>query len=90
MSQYKKDNFNRIWNKESSNSRDKLKAKVKQRGLKPTEKNCFDYYMGYIRAWRDRRGNVSHLNSFYNKAYMKSIGRNKYGRIIKHTSKKKK
>ena len=74
MSRYKKENFNRIWNKESSKSRDKLMAKVKQRGLQPTEKNCFEYYMGYIRAWRDRRGNVSHLNSFYNKAYMKSIG----------------
>ena len=46
--------------------------------------------MGYIRAWRDRRGNVSHLNSFYNESYMRSIGRNKYGRPIKHTSKKKK
>ena len=90
MSQYKKDNFNRIWNKESSKSRDTLKYKVKQRGLQPTEKNCFEYYMGYIRAWKDRRGNVSHLNSFYNESYMRSIGRNKYGRPIKHTSKKKK
>ena len=63
-------------------------AKVKQRGLQPTEKNCFEYYMGYIRAWRDRRGNVSHLNSFYNKANMKSIGRNKYGRSQKSSTKK--
>ena len=90
MSQYKKDNFTRILNKESTKSRDTLKAKVKQRGLEPSEKNCFEYYMGYIRAWRDRRGNVSHLNSFYNESYMRSIGRNKYGRPIKHTSKKKK
>ena len=45
MSRYKKENFNRIWNKESNKSRDTLKAKVVQRGLEPTEKNCFDYYM---------------------------------------------
>ena len=90
MSQYKKDNFTRIWNKESTKSRDTLKQKVIQRGLEPTEKNCFEYYMSYIRAWRDRRGNVSHLNSFYNESYMRSIGRNKYGRPIKHTGKKKK
>ena len=90
MSQYKKENFNRIWNKEASKSRDSLKYKVKQRGLEPTEKNCFEFYMGYIRPWADRRGNVKHLNSFYNANYMRSIGRNKYGRPIKHTGKKKK
>jgi hypothetical protein len=48
MSRYKKENFNRIWNKESNKSRDTLKAKVVQRGLKPTEKNCFDLVHGEI------------------------------------------
>ncbi len=90
ISQYKKDNFNRIWNKEASKSRDSLKYKVNQRGLEPNEKNCFEYYMGYIRQWRDRRGNVYHLNSFYNETFMRSIGKTKYGRPIKHTGKKKK
>ena len=46
--------------------------------------------MGYIRQWRDRRGNVYHLNSFYNETFMRSIGKTKYGRPIKHTGKKKK
>ena len=90
MSQYKKDNFTRIWNKQSTKSRDSLMAKVKQRGLRPTEKNCFEYYMGFIQAVSDRRGNVHHLNPFYNGSFMRSIGKDKYGRPIKYKSKKKK
>ena len=90
MSQYKKNNFTRIWNKDSTKSRDTLKQKVIQRGLEPTEKNCFEYYMGFIRGIRDRRGDVHHLNPFYNESFMRSIGKNKYGRPLKHKSKKKK
>jgi len=90
VSQYKKDNFTRIWNKEATKSRDSLKQKVIMRGLSPTEKNCFEYYMGFITAWTDRGGNTIHLNPFYNASFMRSIGKDKYGRPIKYKSKKKK
>ena len=90
MSQYKKNNFTRIWNKQATKSRDTLKQKVIQRGLPPTEKNCFEYYMGFIKSIADRRGNVVHINPFYNASFMKSIGKDKYGRPLKHKSKKKK
>ncbi len=90
MDQYKKKNFTRIWNKEATKSRDTLKQKVIQRGLRPSEKNCFEYYMGFIRSWRDGRGDVHHLNAFYNANFMRQIGKNKYGRPLKHKSKTKK
>ena len=60
------------------------------RGLRPTEKNCFEFYMGYIRAFTDRRGDTKHLNPYYNNTFMRHIGLNKYGRPLKHKSKKKK
>jgi hypothetical protein len=88
--EYKKQNFNRIWNKESSKSRDTLKQKVIMRGLRPTEKNCFEYYMGYIRSFLDRSGETIHVNPYYNKTVMRHIGLDKYGRPLKHKSKKKK
>jgi hypothetical protein len=90
MDQYKKKNFTRIWNKEATKSRDTLKQKVIMRGLRPTEKNCFEYYMGFIRPWMDRGGNTQHLNPFYNANFMRSIGKDKYGRPLKYKSKKKK
>ena len=90
MNQYKKDNFTRIWNKESPKSRDTLKQKVIMRGLQPTEKNCFEYYMGFINSFMDRGGNTKHLNPFYNANFMRSIGKDKYGRPLKYKSKKKK
>ena len=43
----KKQAFNRIWFKEGNSPvRDRLKAKVKQRGLEPTEKMCFEFWIG--------------------------------------------
>jgi hypothetical protein len=90
VSQYKKRNFTRIWNKEATKSRDSLKQKVIMRGLRPTEKNCFEYYMGFITPWVDRGGNTIHINPFYNESFMRSIGKNKYGRPLKYQSKKKK
>ena len=45
----KKQAFNRIWFKEgNSPMRDRLKSKLQVRGLEPTEKNAFEYWMGYI------------------------------------------
>ena len=46
--------------------------------------------MGFIKSIADRRGNVVHINPFYNASFMKSIGKDKYGRPLKHKSKKKK
>ncbi len=64
----KKQAFNRIWFKKgNSPMRDRLKAKVQNRGLEPSEKMCFEYWMGYIRATKDRRGNVIHANPRWSK-----------------------
>ena len=64
----KKQAFNRIWFKEGNSPvRDRLKAKVKNRGLEPTEKMCFEYWMGYIKPQKDRRGNVVHANPKWSK-----------------------
>jgi len=46
--------------------------------------------MGFIKSIRDRRGNTHHLNPFYNANFMRSIGKDKYGRPLKYKSKKKK
>ena len=46
----KKQTFNRIWFKQGNSPvRDRLKSKLEVRGLEPTEKNAFEYWMGYIR-----------------------------------------
>lgn len=71
--------FLKIWNKESSSMRDSIKAKLKNRGVEPTELNCYEHWMGYIRPWADTRGNIHHINPFRNETFMRSIGRNKYG-----------
>ena len=46
--------------------------------------------MGYIKSYTDRRGNTTHINPYYNESFMRSIGKDKYGRPIKYKSKKKK
>ena len=75
----KRETFLRIWNKESPKSRDSIKQKLIIKGIEPTQINCYEYWMGYIRPWKDTRGNVNHLNPYRNEAFMRSIGRNKYG-----------
>ena len=75
----KRETFLRIWNKQSSKSRDTLKQKLINKDIEPTQINCYEYWMGYITAWKDTRGNVHHLNPYRNEAFMRSIGRNKYG-----------
>ena len=75
----KRETFLRIWNKESHKSRDSIKQKLINKGIEPTQINCYEYWMGYIRPWKDTRGNVNHLNPYRNEAFMRSIGRNKYG-----------
>ena len=75
----KRDLFLRIWNKESSKSRDTIKQKLINKDIEPTQINCYEYWMGYIKPWKDTRGNVKHLNPYRNESFMRSIGRNKYG-----------
>ena len=52
--------FERIWAKGMNGKmRMRLMAKCIQRGLEPTEDNCRDYWMGYIRYYKgfvDRAG----------------------------------
>jgi hypothetical protein len=71
--------FLNIWNKKNCSTKDSIKAKLKNRGVEPTELNCYEYWMGYIRPWADSRGDIKHVNPFRNEAFMRSIGRNKYG-----------
>ena len=64
----KKQLFNRIWFKQGNSPvRDRLKSKLQCRGLEPTEKNAFEYWMGYIKPQKDRRGNVVHANPKWSK-----------------------
>ena len=64
----KKQAFNRIWFKQGNSPvRDRLKSKLEVRGLETTEKNAFEYWMGYIKPQKDRRGNVIHANPKWSK-----------------------
>lgn len=64
----KKQAFNRIWFKQGNSPvRDRLKSKLEVRGLEPTEKNAFEFWMGYIKPQKDRRGNVVHANPKWSK-----------------------
>ena len=64
----KKQAFNRICFKQGNSPvRDRLKSKLQCRGLEPTEKNAFEYWMGYIKPQKDRRGNVVHANPKWSK-----------------------
>ena len=71
--------FLNIWNKKNSPIRDKIKSKLEVRGIEPTQINCYEYWMGYIKPWKDKRGETVHLNPFRNESFMRGIGRNKYG-----------
>ena len=75
----KREAFLRIWEKESSKSRHTIMQKLVNKGIEPTQINCYEYWMGYITPWKDTRGDVVHLNPYRNEAFMRSIGRNKYG-----------
>ena len=64
----KKQLFNRIRFKQGNSPvRDRLKSKLQCRGLEPTEKNAFEYWMGYIKPQKDSRGNVVHANPKWSK-----------------------
>ena len=71
--------FERIWKKGKTNKTvQSLMQKVSLRGLEPTEENCRDYYMGYVRYYKDDlTGRDMHLNPRKNKSTMKSLRRNR-------------
>ena len=71
--------FNRIWAKGKSNKTvQSIMQKVTLRGLEPTEDNCRDYYMGYIRYYKnDISGQEYHINPRKNKQIMKQLKRSR-------------
>ena len=75
----KRDIFLKIWEKEPSKTRDSIIQKLLVRGIEPTQLNCYEYWMGYIKPWKDTRGDVTHLNPYRNEGFMRRIGRTKYG-----------
>ena len=84
--------FDRIWAKgKNGKMRMRLMAKCVQRGLEPTEENCRDYWMGYIRYYKDGySGKEYHINPRKNKSIMKSLrrSRNETGRRRKDGKRK--
>ena len=86
----KKQAFNRIWFKKgNSPMRDRLKAKVENRGLEPSEKICFEYYMGYIKPIRVAYGGKTiHANPRWSKFNEKKRD-NKPRRMGGHNKKKR-
>ena len=71
--------FDRIWAKgKTGKMRMRLMAKCVQRGVEPTEDNCRDYWMGYIRHYKDAwTGEDYHINPRKNKTIMKKLKRNR-------------
>ena len=71
--------FNRIWAKGKSNKTvQSLMQKVTIRGLEPTEENCRDFYMGYVRYYKNEMsGQEFHINPRKNKQTMKQLKRSR-------------
>ena len=71
--------FERIWAKGKTNKMvQRLMEKCKIRGLEPTEENCRDYWMGYVRYYKDAwTGEDYHINPRKNKNIMKKLKRNR-------------
>ena len=73
------DVFDRIWAKgKNGKMRMRLMEKVTVRGLAPTEENCRDYWMGYIRYYVDAASGLGiHCNPRKNKMIMKKLKRSR-------------
>ena len=71
--------FNKIWAKGKSNKTvQSLMQKVTIRGLEPTEDNCRDYYMGYVRYYKNELSGIEyHINPRKNKIIMKQLKRSR-------------
>ena len=75
----KKTAFNRIWFKTyNSPMRDKLKSKLQVRGLEPSEKNAFEYWMGYIKPITNKwNGKTTHENPMWSRYNRRNDNGNK-------------
>ena len=84
------DAFDKIWAKGKNNKMvQRLMAKCVQRKLEPTEDNCRDYWMGYIRYYKDAHtGQEYHLNPRKNKVIMKQLKRNRHDNSRREKTKK--
>ena len=85
------DAFDRIWKKGKNNKMvQRLMSKCVQRKLEPTEDNCRDYWMGYIRFYKDAHSGLDyHVNPRKNKILMKSLKRNNYDNKRRKTRRRK-
>ena len=85
------DTFDRIWAKGKTNKMvQRLMEKCKIRGLEPTEENCRDYWMGYVRYYKDAHsGKDYHVNPRKNKILMKALKRNRYDNKRRKKSRRK-
>ena len=79
MNNDKWEQFIKIWAKGKNNSqRNSLMQKVSLRGLEPTEENCRDFYMGYVRYYKNEwTGEEFHINPRKNKQTMKQLRRSR-------------
>ena len=75
----KREIFLKIWGKEATKTRDSIRQKLIVRGIEPTQINCYEFWMGYIKPWKNSRGDITHLNPYRNEGFMRQIGRTKYG-----------
>jgi len=46
--------------------------------------------MGYLKMYRDTRGEIHHVNPYKNQQVMKGMGRDKYGRPSRYVARKPK
>ena len=87
MTKAKREQFTTIWNK-GGKSKDTLIQKVKTRGLEPTEKICFEYYMGWIKPFVVTKwGKVEWKNPYWDRSFRNAKRRAK---STKRYNKKKK
>ena len=83
--------FRHLWNRPHKTvQKEKIIMKLQQRNVEPTEENCFDYWMGYLKMYRDVRGEIHHINPYKNQQVMKGMGRDKYGRPSRYVARKPK
>lgn len=77
MTKDKRIQFNCIWDK-GGKSMQTLIQKVKVRGLEPTEKNCFEYYMGWIKPFVVTKwGKVEWKNPYWDRNFRNARRRKK-------------
>ena len=73
----KQKHFENIWAKDNK-MKCKLQDWVRARGLTPSYEICRDYWMGYIRHYKDAwTGEDFHINPRKNKIIMKKLKRNR-------------